>query len=160
LATSRNSADTSHGKPKQVNEGELEMSELIELLKEIKSNKEAAAFYRDEANRLEYEAIKELQEMGIKKADLGDSEATLVSSKADVNPDMLRPLLENELIADKLIDSGAYTPAHTKEVDVPEKWNLTHLKGLKQYGGNEVEETIEKATTRRYKISFKDKGAA
>jgi len=136
------------------------MSELIELLKEIKSNKEAAAFYRDEANRLEYEAIKELQEMGIKKADLGDSEATLVSSKADVNPDMLRPLLENELIADKLIDSGAYTPAHTKEVDVPEKWNLTHLKGLKQYGGNEVEETIEKATTRRYKISFKDKGAA
>jgi len=136
------------------------MSELIELHKEIKSNKEAAAFYRDEANRLEYEAIKELQEMGIKKADLGDSEATLVSSKADVNPDMLRPLLENELIADKLIDSGAYTPAHTKEVDVPEKWNLTHLKGLKQYGGNEVEETIEKATTRRYKISFKDKGAA
>ena len=136
------------------------MSELIELLKEIKSNKEAAAFYRDEANRLEYEAIKELQEMGIKKADLGDSEATLVSSKADVNSDMLRPLLEHPLIADKLIDSGAYTPAHTKEIDVPEKWNLTHLKGLKQYGGNEVEETIDNATTRRYTIKFKDKGAS
>ena len=136
------------------------MSELIELLKEIKSNKEAAAFYRDEANRLEYEAIKELQEMGIKKADLGDSEATLVSAKADVNSDMLRPLLENELIADKLINSGAYTPAHTKEIDVPEKWNLTHLKGLKQYGGNEVEETIDNATTRRYTIKFKDKGAS
>ena len=136
------------------------MSELIELLKEIKSNKEAAAFYRDEANRLEYEAIKELQEMGIKKADLGDSEATLVSSKADVNSDMLRPLLEHPLIADKLIPSGAYTPAHTKEIDVPEKWNLTHLKGLKQYGGNEVEETIDNATTRRYTIKFKDKGAS
>jgi|TARA_R100000315_G_C5169672_1_gene97886 hypothetical protein len=136
------------------------MSELIELLKEIKSNKEAAAFYRDEANRLEYEAIKELQEMGIKKADLGDSEATLVPSKADVNSDMLRPLLEHPLIADKLIDSGAYTPAHTKEIDVPEKWNLTHLKGLKQYGGNEVEETIDNATTRRYTIKFKDKGAS
>ena len=136
------------------------MSELIELLKEIKSNKVAAAFYRDEANRLEYEAIKELQEMGIKKADLGDSEATLVPSKADVNSDMLRPLLENELIADKLIDSGAYTPAHTKEIDVPAKWNLTHLKGLKQYGGNEVEETIDNATTRRYTIKFKDKGAS
>jgi len=136
------------------------MSELIELLKEIKSNKEAAAFYRDEANRLEYEAIKELQEMGIKKADLGDSEATLVSSKADVNSDMLRPLLEHPLIADKLIDSGAYTPAHTKEIDVPAKWNLTHLKGLKQYGGNEVEETIDNATTRRYTIKFKDKGAS
>ena len=136
------------------------MSELIELLKEIKSNKEAAAFYRDEANRLEYEAIKELQEMGIKKADLGDSEATLVSSKADVNSDMLRPLLEHPLIADKLIDSGAYTPAHTKEIDVPAKWNLTHLKGLKQYGGNEVEETIDNATTRRYTIKFKNKGAS
>ena len=136
------------------------MSELIELLKEIKSNKEAAAFYRDEANRLEYEAIKELQEMGIKKADLGDSEATLVPSKADVNSDMLQPLLEHPLIADKLIDSGAYTPAHTKEIDVPEKWNLTHLKGLKQYGGNEVEETIDNATTRRYTIKFKDKGAS
>ena len=136
------------------------MSELIELLKEIKSNKEAAAFYRDEANRLEYEAIKELQEMGIKKADLGDSEATLVPSKADINSDMLRPLLEHPLIADKLIDSGAYTPAHTKEIDVPEKWNLTHLKGLKQYGGNEVEETIDNATTRRYTIKFKDKGAS
>ena len=136
------------------------MSELIELLKEIKSNKEAAAFYRDEANRLEYEAIKELQEMGIKKADLGDSEATLVPSKADVNSDMLRPLLEHPLLADKLIDSGAYTPAHTKEIDVPAKWNLTHLKGLKQYGGNEVEETIDNATTRRYTIKFKDKGAS
>ena len=136
------------------------MSELIELLKEIKSNKEAAAFYRDEANRLEYEAIKELQEMGIKKADLGDSEATLVSSKADVNSDMLQPLLEHPLIADKLIPSGAYTPAHTKQVDVPAKWNLTHLKGLKQYGGNEVEETIDNATTRRYTIKFKDKGAS
>ena len=136
------------------------MSELIELLKEIKSNKEAAAFYRDEANRLEYEAIKELQEMGIKKADLGDSEATLVPSKADVNSDMLRPLLEHPLIADKLIDSGAYTPAHTKEIDVPAKWNLTHLKGLKQYGGNEVEETIDNATTRRYTIKFKNKGAS
>ena len=136
------------------------MSELIELLKEIKSNKEAAAFYRDEANRLEYEAIKELQEMGIKKADLGDSEATLVPSKADVNSDMLQPLLEHPLIADKLIDSGAYTPAHTKEIDVPEKWNLTHLKGLKQYGGNEVEETIDNATTRRYTIKFKNKGAS
>ena len=136
------------------------MSELIELLKEIKSNKEAAAFYRDEANRLEYEAIKELQEMGIKKADLGDSEATLVPSKADVNSDMLQPLLEHPLIADKLIDSGAYTPAHTKQVDVPAKWNLTHLKGLKQYGGNEVEETIDNATTRRYTIKFKDKGAS
>ena len=136
------------------------MSELIELLKEIKSNKEAAAFYRDEANRLEYEAIKELQEMGIKKADLGDSEATLVPSKADVNSDMLQPLLEHPLIADKLIDSGAYTPAHTKEIDVPAKWNLTHLNGLKQYGGNEVEETIDNATTRRYTIKFKDKGAS
>ena len=136
------------------------MSELIELLKEIKSNKEAAAFYRDGANRLEYEAIKELQEMGIKKADLGDSEATLVPSKADVNSDMLQPLLEHPLIADKLIDSGAYTPAHTKQVDVPAKWNLTHLKGLKQYGGNEVEETIDNATTRRYTIKFKDKGAS
>ena len=136
------------------------MSELIELLKEIKSNKEAAAFYRDEANRLEYEAIKELQEMGIKKADLGDSEATLVPSKADVNSDMLRPLLEHPLIADKLIDSGAYTPAHTKQVDVPAKWNLTNLKGMIKYGGDKVEEIIEKATTRRQTIKFKDKGAS
>ena len=136
------------------------MSELIELLKEIKSNKEAAAFYRDVANRLEYEAIKELQEMGIKKADLGDSEATLVSSKADVNPDILQPLLEDELIGDKLIPSGAYTPAHIKEIDVPAKWNLTNLKGMIKYGGDKVEEIIEKATTRRQTIKFKDKGAS
>ena len=136
------------------------MSELIELLKEIKSNKEAAAFYRDEANRLEYEAIKELQEMGIKKADLGDSEATLVSSKADVNPDILQPLLEDELVGDKLIPSGAYTPAHIKEVNVPAKWNLTNLKGMIKYGGDKVEEIKEKATTRRQTIKFKDKGAS
>jgi hypothetical protein len=73
---------------------------------------------------------------------------------------MLRPLLEHPLIADKLIDSGAYTPAHTKEIDVPEKWNLTNLKGMIKYGGDKVEETIEKATTRRYTIKFKDKGAS
>ena len=136
------------------------MSELIELLKEIKSYKDADAFYRDEANRLEYEAIKELQEMGIKKADLGASEATRVSSKADVNSDMLQPLLEHPLIADKLIDSGAYTPAHIKEVNVPAKWNLTNLKGMIKYGGDKVEEIIEKATTRRQTIKFKDKGAS
>ena len=113
----------------------------------------------DEANKLEWEVIPELQEMGIKKADLGDSEATLVSSKADVNPDILQPLLEDELVGDKLIPSGAYTPAHIKEVNVPAKWNLTNLKGMIKYGGDKVEEIIEKATTRRQTIKFKDKGS-
>jgi len=136
------------------------MSELIDKLKTIELNRQVAKSLMDEANKLEWEVIPELQEMGIKKADLGDSEATLVSSKADVNPDILQPLLEDELIGDKLIPSGAYIPAHTKEIEVPEKWNLTKLNALKQFGGDKVGETIEKATTRRYKISFKDKGAA
>lgn len=136
------------------------MSELIDKLKTIELNRQVAKSLTDEANKLEWEAVQELQEMGIKKADLGDSEATLVSSKADVNPDMLRPLLEHPLIADKLIDSGAYTPAHTKEIDVPAKWNLTNLKGMIKYGGDKVEEIIEKATTRRQTIKFKDKGAS
>ena len=136
------------------------MSELIDKLKTIELNRQVAKSLMDEANKLEWEAVQELQKMGIKKADLGDSEATLVSSKADVNSDMLRPLLENELIADKLIPSGAYTPAHTKQVDVPAKWNLTNLKGMIKYGGDKVEEIIEKATTRRQTIKFKDKGAS
>ena len=136
------------------------MSELIDKLKTIELNRQVAKSLMDEANKLEWEAVQELQKMGIKKADLGDSEATLVSSKADFNPDMLRPLLEHPLIADKLIDSGAYTPAHTKEIDVPAKWNLTNLKGMIKYGGDKVEEIIEKATTRRQTIKFKDKGAS
>ena len=136
------------------------MSELIDKLKTIELNRQVAKSLMDEANKLEWEVIPELQEMGIKKADLGDSEATLVSSKADVNPDILQPLLEDELVGDKLIPSGAYIPAHTKEIEVSEKWNLTKLNALKQFGGDKVGETIEKATTRRYKISFKDKGAA
>ena len=136
------------------------MSELIDKLKTIELNRQVAKSLMDEANKLEWEVIPELQEMGIKKADLGDSEATLVSSKADVNPDILQPLLEDELVGDKLIPSGAYIPAHTKEIEVSEKWNLTKLNALVKFGGDKVEETIEKATTRRYKISFKDKGAA
>ena len=136
------------------------MNELIDKLKTIELNRQVAKSLMDEANKLEWEVIPELQEMGIKKADLGDSEATLVSSKADVNPDILQPLLEDELIGDKLIPSGAYTPAHTKQVDVPAKWNLTNLKGMIKYGGDKVEEIIEKATTRRQTIKFKDKGAS
>jgi len=73
---------------------------------------------------------------------------------------MLQSLLEHPLIADKVIDTGAYIPAHTKEIEVSEKWNLTKLNALVKFGGDKVGETIEKATTRRYKISFKDKGAA
>ena len=135
------------------------MNELIDKLKTIELNRQVAKSLMDEANKLEWEVIPELQEMGIKKADLGDSEATLVSSKADVNPDILQPLLEDELVGDKLIPSGAYTPAHTKQVDVPAKWNLTNLKGMIKYGGDKVEEIIEKATTRRQTIKFKDKGS-
>ena len=136
------------------------MNELIDKLKTIELNRQVAKSLMDEANKLEWEVIPELQEMGIKKADLGDSEATLVSSKADVNPDILQPLLEDELVGDKLIPSGAYTPAHIKEVNVPAKWNLTNLKGMIKYGGDKVEEIIEKATTRRQTIKFKDKGAS
>ena len=136
------------------------MSELIDKLKTIELNRQVAKSLMDEANKLEWEVIPELQEMGIKKTDLGDSEATLVSAKIEVNPDMLRSLLEHPLIADKVIDTGAYIPAHTKEIEVSEKWNLTKLNALVKFGGDKVEETIEKATTRRYKISFKDKGAA
>ena len=136
------------------------MNELIDKLKTIELNRQVAKSLMDEANKLEWEVIPELQEMGIKKADLGDSEATLVSSKADVNPDILQPLLEDELVGDKLIPSGAYTPAHIKEVNVPAKWNLTNLKGMIKYGGDKVEEIIEKATTRRQTIKFKDKVAS
>ena len=136
------------------------MSELIDKLKTIELNRQVAKSLMDEANKLEWEVIPELQEMGIKKADLGDSEATLVSAKIDVDPDILRELLEHPLIGDKIIDTGAYIPAHPKEIEVPEKWNLTKLNALKQFGGDKVGETIEKATTRRYKITFKDKGAA
>ena len=136
------------------------MSELIDKLKTIELNRQVAKSLMDEANKLEWEAVQELQEMGIKKADLGNSEATLVSAKIDINSDMLRSLLEDELIGDKVIDTGAYIPAHPKEIEVPEKWNLTKLNALKQFGGDKVGETIEKATTRRYKITFKDKGAA
>ena len=135
------------------------MNELIDKLKTIELNRQVAKSLMDEANKLEWEVIPELQEMGIKKADLGDSEATLVSSKADVNPDILQPLLEDELVGDKLIPSGAYTPAHIKEVNVPAKWNLTNLKGMIKYGGDKVEEIKEKATTRRQTIKFKDKGS-
>ena len=58
------------------------MSELIDKLKTIELNRQVAKSLMDEANKLEWEVIPELQEMGIKKADLGDSEATLVPSKA------------------------------------------------------------------------------
>jgi hypothetical protein len=63
---------------------------------------------------------------------VGDSTLTIETGTI-WDREALRPMLEYEEIPVDAL-AGAYTPAHTETVAVPEAWNMTKAKALAKYG--------------------------
>ena len=131
------------------------MSDLNEKIVEYYQNYEASKLYRETANRLKAEIIQEMQMKGSSRHSHPDFEVKLTSGTITPNMDYILPLLESP-IADELIDSGAYIPAHTETKEVPATVKYSKLNTFKQ-NGTEYADAIEKSKMRVPGLSVKPK---
>ena len=131
------------------------MSDLNEKIVEYYQNYEASKLYRETANRLKAEIIQEMQMKGSSRHSHPDFEVKLTSGTITPNMDYILPLLESP-IADELIDSGAYIPAHTETKEVPATVKYDKLNRFKQ-NGTEYADAIEKSKMRVPGLSVKPK---
>ena len=131
------------------------MSDLNEKIVEYYQNYEASKLYRESANRLKAEIIQEMQMQGSSRHSHPDFEVKLTSGTITPNMDYILPLLESD-IADDLIDSGAYIPAHTETKEVPATVKYSKLNTFKQ-NGTEYADAIEKSKMRVPGLSVKPK---
>ena len=131
------------------------MSDLNEKIVEYYQNYEASKLYRESANRLKAEIIQEMQMQGSSRHSHPDFEVKLTPGTITPNMDHILPLLESD-IADDLIDSGAYIPAHTETKEVPATVNYSKLNPFKQ-NGTEYADAIEKSKMRVPGLSVKPK---
>ena len=131
------------------------MSDLNEKIVEYYENYEASKLYRESANRLKAEIIQEMQMKGSSRHSHPDFEVKLTSGTITPNMDYILPLLESP-IADELIDSGAYIPAHTETKEVPATVKYSKLNTFKQ-NGTEYADAIEKSKMRVPGLSVKPK---
>ena len=131
------------------------MSDLNEKIVEYYQNYEASKLYRESANRLKAEIIQEMQMQGSSRHSHPDFEVKLTSGTITPNMDYILPLLESD-IADDLIDSGAYIPAHTETKEVPATAKYSKLNTFKQ-NGTEYADAIEKSKMRVPGLSVKPK---
>ena len=131
------------------------MSDLNEKIVEYYENYEASKLYRESANRLKAEIIQEMQMQGSSRHSHPDFEVKLTSGTITPNMDYILPLLESP-IADDLIDSGAYIPAHTETKEVPATVKYSKLNTFKQ-NGTEYADAIEKSKMRVPGLSVKPK---
>ena len=131
------------------------MSDLNEKIVEYYENYEASKLYRESANRLKAEIIQEMQIQGSSRHSHPDFEVKLTSGTITPNMDHILPLLESP-IADDLIDSGAYIPAHTETKEVPATVKYSKLNTFKQ-NGTEYADAIEKSKMRVPGLSVKPK---
>jgi len=131
------------------------MSDLNEKIVEYYENYEASKLYRESANRLKAEIIQEMQMQGSSRHSHPDFEVKLTSGTITPNMDHILPLLESD-IADDLIDSGAYIPAHTETKEVPATVNYSKLNPFKQ-NHEDYADAIEKSKMRVPGLSVKPK---
>jgi len=131
------------------------MSDLNEKIVEYYENYEASKLYRETANRLKAEIIQEMQMKGSSRHSHPDFEVKLTSGTITPNMDYILPLLESP-IADELIDSGAYIPAHTETKEVPATVKYDKLNRFKQ-NGEDYADAIEKSKMRVFGLSVKPK---
>ena len=131
------------------------MSDLNEKIVEYYQNYEASKLYREAANRLKAEIIQEMQMQGSSRHSHPDFEVKLTPGTITPNMDYILPLLESP-IADELIDSGAYIPAHTETKEVPATVSYSKLNTFKQ-NGTEYADAIEKSKMRVPGLSVKPK---
>ena len=131
------------------------MSDLNEKIVEYYQNYEASKLYRESANRLKAEIIQEMQMQGSSRHSHPDFEVKLTSGTITPNMDYILPLLESP-IADDLIDSGAYIPAHTETKEVPATVKYSKLNTFKQNHADYAD-AIEKSKMRVPGLSVKPK---
>ena len=135
------------------------MNNIQEKVDQLGNLLEAQSDLDNEIRKLEYEITREMETIGARELPHKLYDVQLKLSRTQFDSISLKPLLENELIADELHDSKAYVPAHEEIKQIPEKWDGTQLKKFTKYGG-EIAETIGKATMRTYKLQIKRKKGA
>lgn len=111
---------------------------LLYLLAQARSRSKEAT---DEAQRLEYEAIRRIQERGAKSLFSVDFEAVL-EYRVEYDQPGLRALLE-VLPAEGIMES--FSPQHEETRTVPDKWDVTKAKKWAAKIGTEALAILEKA---------------
>ena len=113
---------------------------------------------RDRMDQIEHQLVQQMQDDGATKLAHPTQNVSLGTGRATWDHGILAGIREYvEQIA--LEEVGAFVPAHTETVDVPEKWNITKLKVFKAYG-RDIKALIDRARIEgppRLSIKPKDK---
>jgi hypothetical protein len=127
-----------------------------DLINELANLKSILQTLRDEISQKEFELIQRMTRDGATAIFHPEYEVKLTHPIKDANDTILRPLLEREDIGDRIIDDGAYTPPHKKEIEVKGKWNFGNLNKFKEHS-KEVADKIESGKIRIAKLTIKPK---
>ena len=125
-----------------------------DLINELVNLNSILQTLRDEISQKEFELIQELNESGATAIPHPQYEVKLTHPIKGSDDGALRPLLEREDIGDLIIDEGAYTPPHKKEIEVKGKWDFGKLNKLKKYG-TDVAAIIESGKITTTKLTIK-----
>ena len=125
-----------------------------DLINELANLNSILQTLRDEISQKEFELIQELNESGATAIPHPQYEVKLTHPIKGSDDGALRPLLEREDIGDLIIDEGAYTPPHKKEIEVKGKWDFGKLNKLKKYG-TDVAAIIESGKITTTKLTIK-----
>ena len=127
-----------------------------ELLSELEHITAIRDGFSDTLGRLEFEAYRRMEERG---ATAIPSEAYIceIQNKSDYDQLAFTPLKEIFNDADR---ERCLTPAHTKEIEVPERWATTTVKAVAGDYGDRAKAIVENARTEsrgRLKFSRRDR---
>ena len=133
------------------------MSNIQDKITRRENLRETLEDLQYQVDRLDYEILREMDDMGAMKLPHPDFEVTQKVIKTTFDVEGGKSLLEIEQIADELVDSGAYIPEHEETRIIPAKFNMTRLKKIAKYGGK-ASDIIEENTNRIYGLEVKKKG--
>ena len=127
-----------------------------ELLSELEHIPAIRDGFSETLGRLEQEAFRRMEERGAKAI---PSEAYIceIQNKSDYDQLAFTPLKEIFNDADR---KRCLTPAHTKEIEVPDRWATTTVKAVAAKYGDRAKAIVENARTEtrgRLKFSRRDR---
>ena len=127
-----------------------------ELLSELEHITAIRDGFSDTLGRLEQEAFRRMEERGA-KAIPSINYICEIQNKSDYDQLAFTPLKEIFNDADR---ERCLTPAHTKEIEVPDKWATTTVKAVAADYGDRAKAIVENARTEtrgRLKFSRRDR---
>ena len=127
-----------------------------ELLSELEHITAIRDGFSDTLGRLEQEAFRRMEERGA-KAIPSINYICKIENKSDYDQLAFTPLKE---IFNKDDLDRCLTPAHTKEIEVPERWATTTVKAVAADYGDRAKAIVENARTEtrgRLKFSRRDR---